>query len=391
MVTYIFLLIVTLLIGIVIEKKKNIDKKITIISLVALSLILAIFGGIRSINIGWDAQRYVVTVFNKLSNHGNFFEFMKSYRLMEFGFRIFSFILFKICPNINFLLFGYSLATVSFFMWFVYRERAKIDVSKALFAFYIFSYILSFLTIRQLMSLSIFLVAFSFFRDKKYIPAILLSLVTISIHYSAIVIVGIYGMYWLFNKKTKKLPNNIKLLIIITGVLVGTIIFFNNSFLMLLKECGILPVKYYYYMVGWEKGLDFELSNLILHGFFFVLYVLYILMSKGFIKKVKLNSENSNIEINDSFMMAMMFFTMYFDCLGIIIAPIRRIGYYFFYIGLYYMYPMIKAYFGKNEKIYKTILWCSIALFILYFMQRTFIGNAYAIYPYHSDIIPWLC
>ena len=68
-------------------------------------------------------------------------------------------------------------------------------------------YTSSFNEFRQHLSLSIILIAYLFFKKRKKIPAIILSIVGVSIHSSSIIAVAVYFMIEHFVKKPLKLKN----------------------------------------------------------------------------------------------------------------------------------------------------------------------------------------
>ena len=87
MVIYIILFLLTLFLSNIIDKCGNKKKKY--FYLFILLFLLSFVAGIRSIELGWDARKYVVSTYYRLEHfHGQFMQFMKA-TTVESGFSIY--------------------------------------------------------------------------------------------------------------------------------------------------------------------------------------------------------------------------------------------------------------------------------------------------------------
>lgn len=370
MFVYFFTFIVTILISSTIEKTSN--KKNMILLSFFLLVFLSFISGVRSINLGFDAKVYINNVFNNISRSTSFSNFMELSSL-ESGFSILSYILFKINPNINFMLFGYSFITTLFIMLFALREKEKISFTNVMAVYYLTIYLHSFNLIRQCISISIILYAFSLFKDKKYKSSIFWIIVSLFIHDSAIFSLPLFILYAILNEKKKNSTKIVYGLFII--LLLICIAAFYEKIILFFYNINLISYKYASYISKFETP-DFNVSTI----FVKVIWMILIFISL------------KNRKILKSSYVYILFLVLDFivTILSIKINPLQRITYYYYYVGLFYFLPNLRSAIKKdkfNKMFINMIIYGNLIIFVLW---KTVIGNGYAIYPYRSDIISWL-
>ena len=99
MITYIVLFILVLLFGKLLEKYKN-NKLISCVFATNLILILSLVAGLRSINLGYDASKYVRSTLFRIEYFDTYKEFMANITV-ESGFSTFSYLICMISPNVK--------------------------------------------------------------------------------------------------------------------------------------------------------------------------------------------------------------------------------------------------------------------------------------------------
>lgn len=374
MIIYIITFLVVIVLSKLIERYKK--SKISYFIAIVLLLILSIVAGIRSVDMGWDASKYVVSTFYRLDYYNGLIEPFMNETTVEMGFSIYSWFLYKLYPNINFLMFGYSFITTFFIMIFAFREQNKISISKVLIIYYLTLYLVSYNIIRQSISVAIVLVSISLFKDKKKIKALMLFIISLLFHDSAILAIPIYILYIILNKSSS---NNIKLRRAIIILIVTLIVSYCYSYIIqMLYNIGLITQKYYNYFLSYDD-IDYNLSNIFINIYWLIFSCVFIKMDT---EKNKFNELIFNI--------VLFSISLVINVVSIKIHPIYRISYYYYYIGLFNFVPRFNSYIRNdkaNRKVGNLLVY---GFLLLMFLWMTVLGNGHNIYPYHSDIYIWL-
>ena len=374
MITYIVLFVFVLFLSRVIEKNKN--NKFGYIFATIFIIVLSTVAGVRSIEMGWDAQKYVISTFFRLNYfNGELRPFLNA-TTVEIGFSVYSFILYKLCSDINFLMFGYSFLTTLLVTMFAFREKDNIPISKVLIVYYFTLYLISFNIIRQSISTLIILLSVSFYKDKKIISAFLLYIVAILFHNSAVLAIPIYVLFSILKNGDSNSAKIKKGLFVVICVLIICSIY--EKLALSLYQAGIISQKYYSYMIEYDR-IDYNLSNILINAYWLVFGLLFL--------KVGTNTKRFN---NLIFSVVMLFISLVINIISIKIHPIYRIGYYYYYVGMFNLVPVFSTYVKKDSTNYKLGNYVVYVALILMFLWMTILGNGHNIYPYHSDIIQWL-
>lgn len=370
MSVYIILLITVIILSRIIEKKA--DKKTGKVVAFILLLILSLAAGARSLNVGWDASKYVKSTFFRLDYFdGDYLKFMAS-TTVEFGFSLYSYLIYHIFPNVHALLFGYSFLTSLCVFIFAFKEREKLKLSSVIIIYYLTLYLISYNIIRQSISVALVLLSIPYLKEKKYFKCLILTVLSILFHKSAILALAIYFIYsYLKGKKTV----NAKMtsIILITVVLIITT-FIYPQIAKILYRIGIIPLKYYNYIIG-NNRLDYNFSNIIINLYWVLIGLLSI--------KSKNNQDDKN---GIAFCLLLLNISLVINIISIRTHEIYRIGYYFYYIGLLYFYPVFPKIFNNNKFNKNIINLATTAILVFWFLWITILGNGHNIYPYQSDI-----
>lgn len=369
MLVYITLLIIVIIFSKIIEKKA--DKKSGKIFAFILIFILSWIAGVRALNVGWDASKYVRSTFFRLDYFdGDYLKFMAS-TTVEYGFSLYSYIIYHLFPDVHALLFGYSFLTTICVFIFAFKEKENIKFSNVIIIYYLTLYLISFNIIRQSISVAIVLLAIPYLKEKKYLKCIILAVLATSFHNSGILAFAIYFIYIYLNKK-KTINAKMTSVLLIT-IVMALITLTYPQIAKVMYKIGFLPLKYYNYIIG-DNRLDYNFSNIAIN-FYWVLVGLLAIKTKTDIKeKEKL-----------AFCLLLLNISLVINIISIRTHEIYRVGYYFYYIGLLYFYPSLSIFF-KNNKFNKTVINAvTTVLLIFWFLWITVLGNGHNIYPYQSD------
>lgn len=167
--------------------------------LVPLFLLLSLIMGFRAISVGVDTLNYYHT-FMQISKM-NFEDLLIgfTYDDAEIGYVIFI----KLISMLFDDYFAFQIITsflFCFFMIFFIRENA-INYIISSVVFIALLYLLSFNISRQMLAVSMLAYGWCLYAKKKYKGAFLISLLSVSFHYSAVFFVVVYFVYYLRNNK----------------------------------------------------------------------------------------------------------------------------------------------------------------------------------------------
>ena len=378
MYIYIVGLIITIVLSGIIEKNKIKNPKVSIFFSAILLFILSFIAGARSINLGWDASKYVVSTFNRLELYGGNFSQFLDYTTVEKGFSTFSYALYKIHPNINFLLFGYSFITTLLIMMYAFKEKEHVSFSMLMIVYYMVYYLITFNIIRQSISIMIVLLSYSYFSERKYAKSLVLFALALSFHSSTIFTIPIYTLNYVSRKTPTKRKKRLNYFLIISFTILLSLTY--EQIASFMASIGLISNKYIGYITNYDRGVDYNLSNIIFNIYWILLGLLFL---KSKLTEEKYTNLSNNIVI--------LVISLIINIVSIKLHPVYRAGFFFYYIGIFSFLPTLNQYISKenitNRKLAKMIV-LSAALVI--FLWTTILGNAHHIYPYQSDIYTWL-
>lgn len=159
MITYLILIGISTLLAylpILVEKKTN-NKKLVVISKIAVILFPAIIAGIRY-NVGTDYAGAYKPYFNEMLTGNHTYRMRK----IEIGYELLNRLVIFCGGNFNILMFICSLITTSTIYMGLEHYKEKINVPLAFFFFMVIFYQKTFNLVRQMMSIGIIFYAFKF-------------------------------------------------------------------------------------------------------------------------------------------------------------------------------------------------------------------------------------
>lgn len=360
MIPYLIILAIVIVMALIAEKLKASNHNKLVRWLVcAIILALSTFAGVRSVDLGWDARKYVVGTFWRLEQYNDSFSRYMSSTFVEPGFSALSWLLYKLTPNINFLLFGYSLITNVAIYKFLLKEKSSLVFGS--FIYFSTLYLMSFNIIRQAISIPLTLLSFSYLKDNKMTISIILLILASSFHMSSLFSVVIWLIYYLVKKSKRPRNSTIAIIAVVTGLAI-----FYQSLALLLNRIGILSEKYYSYILSYDVA-DSNLTNIALSSF----WVITALATCPTRRKAKL------------FYVVNLIIALIINIASIKVHPIYRLGLYFLFFGVFYASKNLEGSKNDNSKIIKTT---TVVVMSLWIFWTILWGNSYNIYPYSLGI-----
>lgn len=243
------------------------------------------------------------------------------------------FIITRFFPNNPQMMF-FIYAFISLLLVYIESYRVRNEINPVIFqvVFVTLLFPLYFSFVRQGLAMSILIFGNRYLEDKKYLKYFILTIISTLIHYSAIVMVGVLLMRIVVDKLELSLR---KILMILLPSLLG---FFLFCYFVTPIIFGQFPwFERYAYMFDIGK---LYISSIRSIGQFYFLIIVLIYYRKNFTIDSKLSFYLTQLV----WLLSMVVVSFVF--------PIGRIGYYFYFYGLY-LYAFVGAEIQKNNFSHK--------------------------------------
>lgn len=337
MIPYIvFIVVIFLLLCKVKKEKYNLYDMIVI-------LILILFSGLRY-GIGTDYILYEKMYLNNslaVSRTGN-------------GYYYLSLLLFEIFPNSAFPLF-FLISLITCIGLYIFCRKNSINPALSIFLFITLGYYTtSFNIFRQMLSVSLFLLGYTYFDTKKIMSFIFLVLSTLMHNVAVIAIIVL-----IFVKIYKKIINT--KLILIAG-LIGFILY-SYVFPIVINKVPSLSI--YLNQTSYQSGVGTYLMILV----YFIFFIVICMNKKRIVNLSEKNKEFINL-------FSLGFIIMIFGMKNILFM---RLSYYLNIFIILLIPELYNLYKLKNKKVEKLMLY---SCFILYFI--IFVYSFGEVVPYKT-------
>lgn len=357
------------------EKSDTKNRMLGIVFSVIAILIPSIIAGVRDLTVGRDIGVYVTPAIESATN-SNFWDYMTN-SANEIGYSLFIYIITIFTDNVHFSLFCIQLITITFIYLFAYKKRDKLQMWLVMLIYLLSWYCISYTMMRQSIAVAIIIFSTVFFERKKYIKTILLFLLAMSFHVTAVLGIVVYIMMYIYSGKFSKKTTRIITTIISVGLVIATL-FYKELLYFLANVLNVLPDRFYGYAVEYTAGKLYTNYSELLYKLFWIIGAIFYMI------KMRKVENNSKLIL----MLLLIDFATFIVSWKIV--NIGRAGYYFFYIGLFYLIPEIVEMF--KEKKQNQIAICVIMILVMFvFWYWKFPINSYSdTYPYTSSILPFL-
>lgn len=257
-------------------KNRHIKKMLNAIALM-LPVLLAAF---RGIDVGKDTSYYAYPVYNAAKSFEHFFNFI-GYDRIEPAFLLLEYIGSKYMNS-----FAFVLGTIQFIIVFCFYKTIKkiygekyIAINMMIFYFFIYGSTLN--AIRQYVAIALTLLATTYFVEKKYVNTILLFILGVMFHQSAIITLLFWAIYVISDKNLIYKTVNI----LIIGFSLIFYITWEQVFSIIFSNITLLGSKYSDYLIYGDVGDRNETS--IIFGLI-ALIIIYFVNKKSETKWNKL-------------------------------------------------------------------------------------------------------
>lgn len=184
MTIYIVLIILIILINLIIGQENKKRKKL---SVVLTFLLIFLIQALRDKTVGVDLLPYE-NFFNIISRHTIKENITNNYVSLEIGYIIFNNLILLFTKDFQWFIIITSFIINAIMAWFIYKYSKNV-LSTILLYIGLGLFIFSFSGIRQMLAISVCLIAFDFLRKRKYIPWLVCIVIAFSFHKSALVMI----------------------------------------------------------------------------------------------------------------------------------------------------------------------------------------------------------
>ncbi len=347
------------------------SKKASKIIMVSIFALLTIFGGLRSIDLGYDAKMYIANTYRILENDKSLTSIFTYYGL-EKGYVILMYIAHEITPDywLGLLLLN-ALANIGP-LYFIYKNREKASVFVAIPIFYCTLYLFSFNIMRQCVALSFFLIAISLIRERKCLAPVILLIIGYLFHRS--IVFGVLLLIYVKIYRSRKLTSSSKALIsilLLTATLIAVI--FYEWLISALGQAGIINDRYASYTNEGSstKLVSYNIEYSLLYLKAITIAICYVIQHS---KKINAKDKNMNAPYQKSLSVDLVVSFLSFS-----LANTDRLTWYVYYPTLLLVAPQISVAFSKKSAFSAQVL---VILLIMLYMCEKLITNQYNIIPY---------
>lgn len=375
MIPYILVLIFSIIISSFAEKNFKVgNKKRGIIYLIFLVILLSLFAGLRTTDLGFDTGKYVMTTYRLLNSGKTLSYLLNNYTSMEKGFLIYMYSLYNINPDINFILIFLNVPVNLCFVIFMYHYKDKVSMMLMTIVYYCTLYAFSFNIVRQSIALSIFLLVLVFLDKKNYFISILLFLLGTLFHSSMILAFLTIFIILLSDNKKLKSSNKTIILLLLVALTLFFLIFY-DKIIMLAYHIGLIGSRYLNYLnensKDYRSSIDIEYSLLFLKLSIIIFYMIYN----------NLKTIPSKIKDENKKWVTMLFIDLIVSILSFKLRNTDRISWYMYYPAVFLLAPQLGCIIVKSKRGINVGNIIVMMVFILYLLEKL-ITNQYGICPY---------
>lgn len=340
------------------------------ISILAMSILAAV----RNDEIGKDIKSYVIPPF-KWALQYNFTEFIKIGNL-ESGYMIFTFIIANIFKDYHWILFFIQFIISIFIYCFAYKKRDEMHMWLVMIVFLLLMYNDTLTMMRQNIAIFLIILSYITLKEKKYVKTIILYIVAINFHNTAII--SMLGYIFIIINYSTKIERNSKKYIntAILAIFIICLLFYQKILYIFTFNISILPVKFYEYF-----STEYYLDTVNISKSILLFKIVWILIASIYNKTIKEGQLPKLILIFLIIDLAIYFISFK-------LGPVMRLGYYFSYPALLNLIPQLTKMLKKNR--YNRV--CSymliiVFLFCFWYFNHILHNESGNTYPYKSDIV----
>lgn len=352
------------------------NTRVAAIYLVLSGLILVLLAALRGMDVGTDVRVYQLPYFNAARSSSSFYIFTRRVsNRYEIVYLLITYIISR-TNSIRLLFFVNELIIVFFVYKSIWLLRHVLFAEIMLQVFLVFYYLRGYNSVRQSMAMAVILYATCQMLQNRYKLMMMLFLVALGCHFSAIIAVVIFLLY--------KLSLSRYSLIYQAAVLAALFVTcFTYREMMLLAARHLSFIPRYYLM---KESLSREATNLPILNMLFALLCLTITVinvrnnnKSMLLKKTHTPDEILGYAVGSRFMIYIMLASLIGNIVAAQSVSGGRVFEYFSFYNIL-SFPMVYRLFQPKYNRYIYLLFSG--LFLMYFYVMYVLNGANEVYPY---------
>lgn len=345
MVLYVGLILSNLIVGYFLKEFRF--KSWKKLHCIFITVICIFFAAFRKYTVGADTKQFVLIFDSIVGSNCNYIQFKNS--RIEPGFFYLCKILGLISHDWQILIAFCSLFSLAVLGWFIYRNSKNTILSYSLFIG--FQYYAFWLTaMRQIIAISIILIAFeNFLKKKKIIPFLIFVVLATLFHRSAIICILFWPFYMVRDKK---------ILYTVSASVAFFLLFSRDLFLWIVNT-----FNYSAYI-----GSEFDSSNFFAAVIKFILSLIFFIFSAFCLWKKEDETKKPNNDMQ-KFLLLSGFISALLSLVSIQVTLFERVGQYFNYFCILLLPNVLFERRVKNQRWLValslhilSVLYCAIVL-----------------------------
>lgn len=379
MVPYFLCFTISLFFSFFSEQVLNRNQTLHRILAVCSVVIMAVFAGVRNLNIGGDMNTYVNNVFYNSVFSTSFHSALSINPGIEFGYVGLNYLISRWTTNENLYLFilGLIVYGLTYIGFMQFRKFNHVTIS--LFFYFMLLYGLTFTLVRQSISCTLVFLGIALFINNKKKTAMLLVFSSGLFHSSGSVGIGILVFLIVLERIKKNAFKKVIILLIITSLMVYI---FGNMILSFSVSHNLISLKYSSYIDAGNSASMFNVTEGVSLGNLYRLFFIFLFLCA--IREVKKDK-----------VMLFIFSLVVFDFIFTILAKgamglvVSRISYYFtWFLPIAYGLPIRRAFNKQSKTILYLVAGVIVVLVFNHVVLKSPVGvRGQQLYPYSSSIL----
>ena len=323
-----------------------------------------LIAGLRDSTVGTDTELYVVPIFNGIATNGQTLkEFLDSYPGMEWGYLFLTFVVSRLTDQPVFLLLCiHSLIILPLYMTAM-KWREYLSPVFFMFIFYMIFFQESLSIARQSIALSLSLLAFTSYIEKKYLYYFVYTIIALLFHQTAVIALSLPLFYIIVDRFSIR-----EYYLYYIGVALIIVLFFLNldGILIWLIDSGYIDLKFLKYTTADNEFIPVLGAANFVVKIVIIVYIIFIMVSYESDTFLK-------------FFLVLAVFDMLFSLCALILQPLDRISLYYRLMTcisipyIIYNYPVI---YSDDETPYtKPIVGMFCVLLFAYWVYVYMLGD----------------
>lgn len=326
-----------------------------------ICLIPSILAGVRADSVGTDTAGYGKLIIEECTAANSFSQLNATdLTYTEKGFRLFCYLVSRISKGYFPILFGIEFFIVFCVITALYRMRRELSLTIGMAVFLFCYFHLSLNMMRQMMAMSVLLLAFTFLIEKKYIIYVILAVLAYSLHTASLLIAVLLFVLCKFGKLYN--TNKKKSFFVIASVAIFAL--FQYFIQRVMPLFGGIFYRYYRYF---SEDVSTPLISILSSPYFLINLLLFYLSSVILFRNKKLTD-------NDDVLFMTGLLANVFKATQAYLSISYRIGtylmfFYIIYVSRTFMFPYIMS--KRDRKIILYFL-----LFVLFVCDCMLSGHS---------------